>query len=113
MPRSLIALPGPAATPRPPTPDRSSCVSTRLTTHRDHDGPGGQDEDDAQELAMNIQYRPEGLPEAHGLYDPRKIAYMQLTDSLKPAMTPGFGLLLDGYAHLFADGLTNWSAWGA
>jgi len=48
-----------------------------------------------------------------GLYDPRKIAYMQLTDSLKPAMTPGFGLLLDGFPHLFADGLTNWSAWGA
>ena len=28
-------------------------------------------EDKEKEMAMYIQYRPEGLPEARGLYDPR------------------------------------------
>ena len=29
------------------------------------------DEEEGKATAMNIPYRPEGLPEAHGLYDPR------------------------------------------
>ncbi len=48
-----------------------------------------------------------------GLYDVSKIAYAQLTDSLKPNMVPGFAMLRDGYPHVFANGLTNWSQWGA
>ena len=48
-----------------------------------------------------------------GLYDTSKIAYVQLTDSLRPAMVPGFSMLLDGYPYLFVDGVTNWQTWGA
>ena len=48
-----------------------------------------------------------------GLYDAGKIAYVQLTDQLRPAMTPGFVMLRGGYPYLFGDKLTNWEAWGA
>jgi hypothetical protein len=46
------------------------------------------------------------------LYDPDKIAYVNLADNLRPAMSPSFGALLDGYPYVFADGLTDWAKWG-
>ena len=61
----------PKAPPRRPEIDTPAYQTT--TTLRTRDGTGGQDGTRTRqgELAMNIQYRPEGLPEAHGLYDPR------------------------------------------
>jgi hypothetical protein len=47
-----------------------------------------------------------------GLYDPDKIAYVNLADNLRPAMSPSFGMLLDGYPYVFANGLTDWGKWG-
>lgn len=47
-----------------------------------------------------------------GLYDPAKIAYAQLDDNTSPVMSPSFGMLLDGYPYVFADGLTDWGKWG-
>ena len=47
-----------------------------------------------------------------GLYDPAKIVYTQLDDGLSTKMSPSFGMLLDGYPYVFANGLTDWSKWG-
>jgi predicted phosphodiesterase len=47
-----------------------------------------------------------------GLYDPAKISYAVLDDGLSTRMAPSFGMLLDGYPYLFADGLTDWGKWG-
>jgi predicted phosphodiesterase len=47
-----------------------------------------------------------------GLYDSAKISYAVLDDGLSTRMAPSFGMLLDGYPYLFADGLTDWAKWG-
>ena len=72
MPRSSIALTGPAATRRPHPQEIDTCASYEKDPAGLRRPPGQNGTRTRQgELAMNIQYRPEGLPEAHGLYDPR------------------------------------------
>ena len=46
-----------------------------------------------------------------GLYDPAKIVYTQLDDGLSTKMAPSFGMLLNGFPYVFADGLTEWERW--
>ena len=47
-----------------------------------------------------------------GLFDPKKVAYVQLDDSKTPAMVPGFVMLKGGYPYLFGKGsLTDWTRW--
>jgi len=45
--------------------------------------------------------------------DARKLAYVQLSDSSKPAMKCGFAALLNGAVTVFSDSpaLTDWSRW--
>ena len=73
-PRSLITRTGSAAAQRLHLPNQT------LRQRQKNQTPTGSMtgqlgiewiEEESKEMAMDIQYRPEGLPQAHGLYDPR------------------------------------------
>jgi len=47
-----------------------------------------------------------------GLFDPRKLAYVQLNTSTSAEMAPGFTMLRGGYPYVFGrDHVTDWSFW--
>lgn len=45
-----------------------------------------------------------------GMFDPEKIEYMNIKTTTHPVWNPGFGMLRNGYFHLF-DQQTDWSLW--
>lgn len=47
-----------------------------------------------------------------GLFDPKKLAYVQLNTSSSPEMAPGFTMLRGGYPYVFGrDHVTDWAFW--
>lgn len=47
-----------------------------------------------------------------GLFDPKKLAYVQLNTSTSPEMAPGFTMLKNGYPYIFGhDHITDWAMW--
>jgi len=45
-----------------------------------------------------------------GMFDPEKIEYMNVKTTTHPVWNPGFGMLRNGYFHLF-DQQTDWDFW--
>lgn len=58
------------------------------------------------------RYKNYVIVDGPALVDPEKLAYVQMDDSDAAGMSTGFGMLLEGTPHLFAnEPYTNWQLW--
>lgn len=107
---------------------RSAGVPWRVTHQRNYSKIAGRVADElAQKFQMNIiswhehhtavmrdRYNRHTLINGGGLFDERKLAYVNLVDSTSGGMSNGWVLVKNGVGHLVTPypTMTDWSMWG-